>query len=81
MVDMNVGLKPTNDPNYTNSAKEASRYDFNNSSKYENLYQGLINSLKTGVENADATVKGMIKSDVYEGVDKLQGSSGCRPCG
>ena len=76
MVDMNVGLKPTNDPNYTNSAKEASRYDFNNSSKYENLYQGLINSLKTGVENADATVKGMIKSDVYEGVDKLRGAQG-----
>lgn len=73
---MNVGLKPTNDPNYTNSAKEASRYDFNNSSKYENLYQGLINSLKTGVENADATVKGMIKSDVYEGVDKLRGAQG-----
>lgn len=76
MVDMNVGLKPTNDPNYTNSSKEASRYDFNNSSKYENLYQGLINSLKTGVENADATVKGMIKSDVYEGVDKLRGAQG-----
>lgn len=76
MVDFNVGLKPSNDPNYMGASKEASRFDFNNSGKYEKLYSNLVNSLKVGVDNADAAVKGMIKSDVYEGVDKLRGAQG-----
>lgn len=67
---------PTSDPNYMGALKEPSRFDFNGGQKYDNLFSGLTEGLKGTVSAADELVKGFIKNDVYEGVDKLRNAQG-----
>lgn len=73
---MATNYSPTNDPNYMGALKEPSRFDFNGGQKYDNLFSGLTEGIKGIVGSADELVKGLIKSDVYEGVDKLRGAQG-----
>lgn len=67
---------PTSDPNYMGALKEPSRFDFNGGQKYDNLFSGLTEGLKGTVSAADELIKGFIKADIYEGVDKLRGAQG-----
>ena len=76
MSNINVGLNPVNDPNYTGAVKEASRYDFNNSTKYDLLFSDLASTIKNGVEGAKAVMTNMIKEDVRYGYDKITGAQG-----
>lgn len=73
---MATNYSPTNDPNYMGALKEPSRFDFNGGQKYDNLFSGLTEGVKGIVSSADELIKGLIKSDVYEGVDKLRGAQG-----
>ena len=76
MANINVGLQTSNDPNYTGAVKEASRFDYNNSSKYNTLFSDLADNIKNGVEGAKNVVNSMIKEDVRYGYDKIIGAQG-----
>lgn len=76
MVDFNNTLNITPDPNYSGAVKEASRFDYNAGGKYDKLWSGLTSGVKGVVDGAEEVVKGLIKSDVQYGVDKLRGAQG-----
>lgn len=76
MANINVGLGTSNDPSYTGAVQPASRYDFNNSTKYDLLFSDLASTIKNGVEGAKSVVTNMIKEDVRYGYDKITGAQG-----
>lgn len=76
MADFGNTLNTSADPNYTGAVKEASRFDYTKAHKFDSLFSGLTQSVKGVVEGADEVVKGLIKSDVHYGVDKLRGAQG-----
>lgn len=75
MADFNVGLRPTADPNYEGSVKEASRFDYRNDSM-ANLFAGIGDAVSGAANVADNEIKENIKTDVQTGVDSLRNAQG-----